>query len=40
MQAPYESCSTLSLEERGDLISGLSPPDLYRQVLQFAGVWG
>jgi hypothetical protein len=40
MQAPYESCSTLSLEERGDLIAGLSPPDLYLQVLQLAGVWG
>ncbi len=31
----YPSLS--SLDERGDLIPGLSPPDLYRQVLQ--GVW-
>ena len=31
----YPSLS--SLDDRGDLIPGLSPPDLYRQVLQ--GVW-
>ena len=34
----YPSLTTL--DDRGDLIAGLSPPDLYRQVLQLAGVWG
>jgi uncharacterized protein (DUF1501 family) len=32
----YPSLS--SLDVRGDLIPGLTPPDLYRQVLQLAGV--
>ena len=32
----YPSLS--ALDERGDLIPGLSPPELYRQVLQVAGV--
>ncbi|MEX0588552.1 MAG: DUF1501 domain-containing protein [Cyanobium sp.] len=30
--------SLRSLDDRGDLIAGLSPPELYQQVLQ--GVWG
>jgi hypothetical protein len=32
----YPSLS--ALDERGDLIAGLSPPELYRRVLQLAGV--
>jgi uncharacterized protein (DUF1501 family) len=32
----YPSLTTL--DDRGDLIAGLSPPELYRQVL--AGAWG
>jgi uncharacterized protein (DUF1501 family) len=32
----YPSLS--DLDERGDLIASLSPPELYRQVLQGAGV--
>jgi len=30
--------SLTTLDDRGDLIAGISPPELYRQVL--AGVWG
>ena len=32
----YPSLS--DLDDRGDLIPGLSPPELYRQVLQVVGV--
>jgi hypothetical protein len=32
----YPSLTTL--DDRGDLIAGLSPPELYRQGLQLAGV--
>ena len=32
----YPSLS--ELDDRGDLIASLSPPELYRQVLQGAGV--
>lgn len=32
--------SLTALDDRGDLIAGLSPPELYRQVLEVAGMWG